>query len=92
MAQITAPGAAIPSTSLQSHPVWCAEHFAEIGVCEAAPIPVPGGEIRLCHSPDAGVFGSLYCKTEGLTVAEMKAIGYAILAMATRVEAGEESQ
>lgn len=71
---------------------WCTDHFPELGLCEAAPVPAPGGEIRLCMDPDGDVLASLYVKIEGLSIAELKEICYAGLAMAARAETGANAQ
>ena len=88
-------GQPIPTTALSPAACcisWCDYHFPEIGVHEAAPIPAPGGEIRLCNDPDAGVVASLYVKIDGLSIAELKAICYAGLAMVARAEAAIPAQ
>lgn len=66
---------------------WCATCFPEIGLCEAAPIPAPGGEIRMCVDSDAETYLSLYVQTETLTVEQAEAIAFAILAMTARARA-----
>jgi hypothetical protein len=70
---------------------WCQTCLPEIGVHEAAPIPAPGGEIRLCNDPDVGVYLSDYAKTETLSIAEAKAKAYAILAMVARAETAHQA-
>lgn len=68
-------------------PSWCSTHLPEIGLCEAAPIPAPAGEVRMCEDPDGGTVLSLYVKTDDLTPAEAEAVAYAILAMTARAKA-----
>lgn len=76
-----------PTGRRSTCPPWCSDHFEQIGVCEAAPIFAPGGEIRMCADPVDGVYVSLYVEVEALTPAEADQVAYSILAMTARARA-----